>query len=298
MGVILYFLVLKPVSLLPTRVLYYLSDFMYLLVFHVFKYRRKVVAMNLRNSFPNKTEAERLTIEARFYHHLCDLIIESIRNFSISKTEILRRCPVTNPEIFDTYAMQGKSLIIVSGHYNNWELAAMACGPQIVHHTIGIYSPLSDAFMDKKAKASRSRFGLEMVSKKIVKETFEKQKGQLTATMFGADQSPSNATKAYWTTFLNQDTAVMFGTEKYAVEYNYPVIYGHISKIRRGYYTMTFTTLEDNPATAPYGSITEKHTRMLEQHIIEAPEYWLWTHKRWKRKRAEATQSTSEIANT
>lgn len=289
MSAILYYLVMKPVSLLPLSILYYVSDLMYVLLFHVFKYRRKVVVTNLRNSFPEKTEAERRRIEARFYHHLCDLIIEAIRNFSISKAEIIRRCPVTNPEVFEHYAAQGKSIILVSGHYNNWELAAMACGPQVVHHTIGIYSPLSNAFMDKKAKASRSRFGLEMVSKRIVKETFEKYKGQLTATMFGADQSPSSAAKAYWTTFLNQDTAVTFGTEKYAAEYDYPVVYGYIQKLRRGYYQMSFIPLEDHPADAPFGAITELHTRILEQHILAQPEYWLWTHKRWKRKRVEAT---------
>lgn len=287
MSKVLYYLVLKPVSMLPAPILYMLSDFLFLVLYRFIGYRKKVVRTNLKNSFPEKSERERQIIEAKFYHHLFDLILEGIRNFSISKAELIRRCPVTNPEIFEYYAKHHKSLIIVSGHYNNWELAAMACGPQIAHHPIGIYSPLKDPFMDKKAKDSRSKYGLEMISKKIVKEVFEKYRNRLTATMFGADQSPSNAAKAYWTTFLNQDTAVMFGTEKYAVEYNYPVIYGHITKLRRGYYNMTFTTLEDNPADSPYGSISEKHTRMLEQHILEAPEYWLWTHRRWKRKKEE-----------
>lgn len=290
MSKILYYLVLKPVSWLPSPALYVLSDFLFLVLYRIVGYRKKVVRTNLKNSFPDKSEQERRAIEAKFYHHLFDLILEGIRNFSISEAELLRRCPVTNPEIFEYYAANNKSVIIVAGHYNNWETAAMACAKQIVHHPIGIYSPLSDPFMDKKAKDSRSKYGLEMVSKKLVKETFEKYRGQqLTATMFGADQSPSNAAKAYWMRFLNQDTAVTFGTEKFAVEYDYPVVYGYIQKLRRGYYQMTFIPLEDNPTAAPYGSITEKHTRMLEQHILEAPEYWLWTHRRWKRKREEGS---------
>ncbi len=289
MGRLLYYLVLKPISLLPAFILYGLSDVLFVILYYIVKYRRKVVSTNLRNSFPQKTESEIRAIESKFYRHLCDLMLEGIRNFSISKAELIRRCPIVNPEFFDSYLAQGKSVIIVAGHYNNWETAAMAYAPQIAYHPIGIYSPLADPFMDKKAKDSRSRYGLEMVSKKIIKETFEKYRNRLTATMFGADQSPSNATKAHWMTFLNQDTAVLFGTEKFAVEYDYPVVYGHIAKIRRGHYQISFTTIEDNPTTAPYGSITEKHTRMLEQYILEAPEYWLWTHKRWKRKREDGS---------
>ncbi len=285
MSRILYYLVLKPVSLLPSPLLYALSDFLFVVLYRMVGYRKKVVRNNLKNAFPNKSKQERRIIEGKFYHHLFDLIVEGIRNFSISKEELLRRCPITNPEVFEQYAAQNKSLILVAGHYNNWEIAAMACGPQFPHHPIGIYTPIADPFMDKKAKASRSKYGLEMVSTKIVKKVFEQYQGQLTATMFGADQSPSNAGNAHWMTFLNQDTAVLWGTEKYAKEYDYPVIYGHIAKLRRGYYEMTFTTIEDHPTTTPVGYITEKHTRILEQHILEKPEYWLWTHRRWKKKR-------------
>ncbi|MFN7117621.1 MAG: lysophospholipid acyltransferase family protein [Saprospiraceae bacterium] len=285
MSRILYYLIMKPASLLPLPLLYVLSDFLYLLLYRLIGYRKKVVRTNLKNSFPDKSEAERLSIERKFYRHLFDLMVEAIRNFSIPKAELLRRCPVTNPEIFEYYKQLNKKIIIVAGHYNNWELAAIACGLQIIYPTMGIYSPFSDKFMNERAIASRGRFGMELVSKKLVKDYFERNKNRLSAVMFGADQSPSNAAKAYWTTFLNQDTAVMFGTEKYAVEYDYAVVYGHVQKLRRGYYQMTFIPLEDHPTTAPYGSISEKHTRMLEQHILEAPEYWLWTHKRWKRKR-------------
>ncbi len=288
MSRILYYLLLKPLSYLPLFVLYVLSDGIYVLLYRVAGFRKKVVLNNLRNSFPEKSEAEILDIAAKFYQHLCDIIIEAIRMFSMPKEELLRRCPVTNPEIFDHYATQGKSVIIVAGHYNNWELAAVACGPQVSHNTMGIYHPLSDTFMDEKLQRSRSRFGLELVHKKEVKQYYEDNKHRLIASMYGSDQSPSNAQRAYWMTFLNQDTAVAYGAEKYAKEYDQPAVYGAISKLRRGYYEMTFHPLEDHSAESPYGRITELHTQMLEKQIIEAPQYWLWTHKRWKKKREEA----------
>lgn len=287
MSLIIYYLLIKPLSLLPLPILYIFSDGLFVLLYFIIGFRKKVVFTNLSNSFPDKNKIEIKQIARQFYQHFCDLMVESIRMTSISKEELLRRCPVVNPEIFEPYARQGKSVIITAGHYNNWELAAVACDPQIAHHTMAIYHPLSDAFLDKKLLKSRSRFGLEMVDKKLVKDFFEYNKDRLTASMFATDQSPSNARKAYWTSFLSQDTAVLFGAEKYAKEYNYPVIYGAITKLRRGYYEMSFQLLEENPAGTPYGHISELHTRALEAQILQAPPYWLWTHKRWKRKREE-----------
>ncbi len=290
MSRILYYLLLKPLSYLPLPTLYVFSDALFVLLYRIAGFRQKVVLTNLTNSFPEKNAAEIRQIAADFYRHLCDVIVEAVRMFSIPKAELLRRCPVTNPEIFEQYATQGKSVLIVAGHYANWELAAVACGLQIPHHTVGIYHPLSNAFMDARLQQSRARFGMELVHKKEVKAFFKANTHRLTATMFGADQSPSNSHKAYWTTFLHQDTAVMYGTEKYAREYDYPVLFGTVNKLRRGYYQMSFHTIHDHPAASPYGAISEGHTRALEDLIRQAPQYWLWTHKRWKRQRP-VTQS-------
>jgi KDO2-lipid IV(A) lauroyltransferase len=131
---------------------------------------------------------------------------------------------------------------------------------------------------------SRCQFGLKLISRSEVKAFFA-QENQLTATIFGSDQSPSIAKKVYWTRFLNQDTPVMFGVEKFAKEKNYPVIYGGMTKVKRGYYEFKLEVLFDEPSKAAYGEITEVHTKRLEEQIIEDPQYWLWTHKRWKRKR-------------
>lgn len=289
----LYYLFLKPLSRLPLSVLYYLSDFMNFLFTWIIPYRRKVVLENLKNSFPGKTEAEITQICKAFYRHLCDVIVECIRLFSMSETEVVSRCKILNPAFFEPYTKAGKSLIIISGHYNNWELAAVGFSPQIKHKSIGIYKPLKSDFFNKKFHQSRGKYGLGLVPIKEVRASFEANINRLTAVFFGADQSPSRTTNVHWMDFLNQDTAVLYGSERYAKEYNYPVIFARILKARRGYYEVEFETIENNPVDTPVGWITERHTRALEELIRQEPQYWLWTHKRWKRKKIVNTNVLS-----
>ncbi|MGB1242309.1 MAG: lysophospholipid acyltransferase family protein [Chitinophagales bacterium] len=287
MSQILFYLIIKPLSLLPIGVLLRISDFMYLILYYVVGYRKKVVFANLQNSFPNKSLKEIKIIQKQFYQHLCDLVVESIRIFSISKEEIIKRCKVVNPEIFDEYYQRGQSILVTAGHYNNWEMMAVGCNPQIPHQMMGIYSSLSNPFFDKKMKDSRAKFGIDLVAKKEVKAYFADNASRPTASFFGTDQSPPSGKRAHWMEFLNQDTAVLFGTEKYAKEYNCPVLFGYIKKVKRGYYEMEYVTVEDEPLQTAKGEITEKHTRLLEEEIKNLPQYWLWTHKRWKRKRSD-----------
>lgn len=284
---LLYYLILKPLSFLPLSILYLLSDFLYLLLYKIFRYRQKVVRANLVNSFPGKSLQEIKKIEREFYSHFCDLIIESIRLFSISEKELKQRSKIVNPEmILDLYE-QGRGVIMVAGHYNNWEMAATIMGAQVKHQVIGIYTPMSNKFFDKKFKKSREKFGIEMVSKKIVKDEFEKHKGSPTITLFATDQSPTYSKNVHWTNFLHQPTAVFLGAERFAREYELPVVFGYIKKIRRGYYELNFVLMEAQSSETDDGEITEKHTRWLEKQIEEIPQFWLWTHKRWKRKMKE-----------
>ena len=283
----MYYLVVKPLSLLPLPVLYRISDLLFVLLYYVAGFRKKVVWGNLRNSFPGKSPAALKSIMRRFYRHMCDLLAESIRMFSLSKEEAIRRCPLVNPELLQAHYNAGKSVVLAAGHYNNWELAALAFDVQAPHTTIGIYTPLTDPFFERKVQESRGKYGMVLLPKQQTADFFEQQKEALNLYLMGADQSPTYAKKVYWMTFLDQETAVAFGTEKYAKQYDYPVVFGHIRKLRRGYYEMWFEDVETKPLEAPYGSITEAHTRILEQDILAAPEYWLWTHKRWKRKRKE-----------
>lgn len=286
MSKIVYYLLIVPLSRLPLQVLYVLSDIIFFLAYRVLKYRRDIVWSNVRNSFPSKSEEDIKHIVKGFYRHFSDLIIESLKIFSITKEEAIDHCKVVNPEVLDELYAKGKQAILVGGHYNNWEIAALILNAQIKHQIAGIYTPLTNPFFENKFKSSRSKYGTHLVPKNKVNAHFKKEHADLNITVFGADQSPTFIRKnTYWTNFLNQDTAVMFGTEKFAVEYDLPVVFLSISKVKRGYYQMSFTMLEEHPIESDYCSITEKHTRMLEKQILEHPEFYLWTHKRWKHKR-------------
>ncbi len=296
MSRILYYLLLKPLSYLPLGVLYYVSDFLYLILYRLVGYRKKVVFENLRNAYPDKTPAEIQILGSKFYRHFCDVIVESVRFFSIPRKQVIERFKLVNPEILDQFHQEGRNIMITAGHYNNWELAVIAFDTQSQYNGVTIYAPLANKFLDQKLKASRSQFGLRMISKKESRNFFQNEfpdgeNSALCAVIFGSDQSPSSSKKAHWTNFLNQDTAVAFGAEKYAKMTNSPVIFAHIDKIKRGYYQARFEVVEADPVNAAPGSITEKHTRLLEEEINAAPQYWLWTHKRWKRKRSEIDQA-------
>jgi len=284
---LLYYIVLKPLSFLPLGALYGFSDFLNLVLYKAFKYRQKVVRDNLINSFPGKSTAEIEEIERKFYHHFCDLIVESIKLFSISEKELKKRATVLNPDVLNALFDQGKSTIISAGHYNNWEMGSAILSRFIKHHVVGIYAPMSNPFFNDKFLKSRGRFGLEMLNKNAVKEGFEKNKHLQTTTLFATDQSPTHSKIVHWTTFLNQPTAVLLGSERFAREYDFPVIYSYISKPKRGYYEIELKVMEPNPVSTKVGEITENHTRWLEKQIEAAPEFWLWTHKRWKRKMKE-----------
>ncbi|VXD16368.1 lysophospholipid acyltransferase family protein [Marinoscillum sp. 108] len=285
MARIFYYLIIKPLSFLPMWALYVLSDLLYLVMRCGLTYRKKVVFSNLSLAFPDKPHEEIRAIAWKFYRHFCDLLAESVRLFSISKEEAIARFKVVNPEVLDALALQSKSALLVGGHYNNWELFAVATAPQIPHQLLGIYTPLTNAFFERKFSESRSKFGLVLVPKKMVKETFEHYRNHLTVTTFAIDQSPRKSQKVYWTRFLGQDTAVHFGAEKYAKYYHYTVVYGSARKVKRGYYELRFELIEANAPEAHEGSITERMTHLLEHQIHESPEYWLWTHKRWKLKK-------------
>ncbi len=280
----LYYGVIIPISFLPFRLLYVLSDFLFFLFYYVFNYRKKIILGNIQRSFPEKSNKEHIEICKKFYHHFCDLILESVKIFSISEKEVLKRVICKNPEVINKYYDQGKSVIIAGGHYNNWELFAVAIDSLIKHKTIGIYKPLSNLYFDKKMRETRSKYGLQMISTKSVKQVFEQEVNHLTATIFAIDQSPSNPKSAHWMKFLHQDTAVLFGTEKFAKQYNYPVVYGRINKEKRGHYSFEIFDVVEHPLSAAHGEITEKVTHLLEKDILHIPQYWLWSHRRWKHK--------------
>lgn len=293
----LYALFILPISRLPMPLLYVLSDGLFAVVYYAVRYRRRVVAENLARSFPEKTEIERRRIARDFYRHFCDLIVESLKGFTVSDAEIRRRFRVVNPEILAPYFNAGRSIVLAGGHYGNWEWLAVAMRQQIPHRAVAIYKPLSNRFLDGKMRATRGKYGLEMITMREVPGFFREAAANPAtvpyAMIFGSDQSPGDPRKAHWMTFLGQDTGVPFGAEKYAREYDLPVFFGVIRKIRRGEYAFEFQRVTDRPREAAPGTIVEEITRRLESEIRKEPRYWLWSHRRWKHRRPIAGSPAS-----
>ena len=285
MSAIVYYLIIKPISFLPFPLLYLVSDFIYLIMYYVISFRKKIVRGNLLRSFPEKKLSEIKVIERKFYKHLADIILESLKLFSISKNQLQKRFVIQNPEVLNHFYDLGKSVIIVAAHYNNWEMAGTSFDFQIKHNTLGIYSPFTNEFFNKKTVKSRSKFGAILIHHHMVMRFMVRYQNQRTATVFGIDQSPPSTRHVFWNTFLNQDTAWVAGAELLAKKFNYPVIYAHFIKLKRGYYEAVFELLEENPARTADGEVTKKYSHYLEQKIVEKPEYWLWSHRRWKRQR-------------
>ena len=284
---LLYYLVILPISILPYPLLYGFSDIVYLILFRLVGYRKSVVRTNVERSFPDMTVERRNEVVQKFYHHLCDLVLETIKGFTISKRQLRKRFKMRNPELLEHYFEEGRSVVFVGGHYNNWEILALGVGFDIQHLPIGIYKPLNNKFFNDRLLKTRQRFRLGMVPIKDVKEMFKKGFDEPSGIIFGMDQSPSNPARSHWMEFLNQDTAVSYGAEKYAREYNMPVLYCTIHKMRRGYYEGQLRPVTDDPSKNAKGEIIEKSTRILEADILNIPQYWLWSHKRWKAKRPQ-----------
>jgi len=268
--------------IIPFRILYFISDLVYLLVFYAVGYRKKVVLKNLRNSFPDKTESEILVIAKGFYHHLTDILIESLKAFTMTEDEVIKRYRYKNTDFLEAFHKQGKSVICVAGHYNNWEWGGIASGKQLSHLPVGFYKPLSNKRIDAFVRRTRVQGRSVLVSILNTATVFETDYKEPAIFYMVADQSPSSPRMAHWMNFLNQDTAVLHGPEKYARFYNMPVAYAWARKIKRGHYEVEFSLLVENPQATPKGAISEAFMKTLEKAILEAPQFYLWSHKRWK----------------
>ena len=287
---ILYYGVIIPISLLPHPLLYALSNFVYLVMYRLIGYRKEVVSANLRGAFPDRSADELNKIERKFYRHFCDLVLESLKNFTISERQASKRMHHINPEVINDYAAQGRSTILSGGHYNNWELWAVEAGTTLDPLIVGIYKRLSNAYFDKKMRDTRGRHGLKLIPTKEVAREMENLKGTITTSVYAIDQSPANPKRAYWMNFLGRETACFYGPEKYAQKDNSPVIFAHTRKVKRGYYEVEYEVVFDQPENTEYGEIIRTVNRMLEKDIREVPEYWLWTHRRWKHTRPEGNE--------
>jgi Kdo2-lipid IVA lauroyltransferase/acyltransferase len=275
--------ILYCVASLPFWLLYKVSDFMYFLI-RLSGYRKQVVLKNLRNSFPEKSEKEIKSLCAAYYRYLCDLTLETFKTIKMTKAETLERCIFHHQDWLTKLHEEKKSIIIVMGHYGNWEWAGPSFTLNTPFQLVVIYRPLSHPYFEKMMVGMRTRFGTRITPVEKTLRDMVAFKEEITATAFIADQT-ATAKNAYWTNFLNQDTAVFTGPEKLARRFNYPVVYMHVQCMRRGYYEVTPELLFSTPQEAGENEISEVFTKRLEQEIIRDPAYWLWSHKRWKHKR-------------
>jgi Kdo2-lipid IVA lauroyltransferase/acyltransferase len=283
MSKLIYYLVLAPLSKLPLTLLYIGADFVYVLFRTVWPYRKTVIESNLKNSFPEKSASEIKTIRNRFYRHLADLLVEGIRNFGISKKELQSRISVENPQVMQQLLDKKRNILLVGGHYGNWEWVITSQALLFEQHAIGLGKPLTNSYFDTKINALRGRFGMDIVHAKNYKEFISKPYDHGFAMLTLSDQAPGDSLRSYWMNFLNQQTPVLYGAEQMAHEYDLSVVFFSLKKLKRGHYSMHLELICESPKGLTYGEITEKHTRLLEAQIMEKPEFWLWSHKRWKR---------------
>lgn len=281
----LFYTLVWIITLLPLRVLYILSDFLYLILFFFPGYRKKVVSTNLKNAFPEKTNAERRAIEKKFYRHLADMFIETTKIIHLSEKENRERFTIENPELLSRLFSEGKDIIAVLGHYNNWEL--MTVLPRLFDYNfISVYKPLKNKYFERLLNSFRSRYGNVLTPMSmVIREIISHKKNNIrTFTVLLSDQTPAKGDIQFWTHFLSQDTPVYLGAEKIARKYGMAVVFLNYRKVKRGYYSMKYEIICENAADMPEYAVTEAHVKRLEEIIRENPEYWIWSHRRWKHK--------------
>ena len=275
------------ISLLPMRLLYVLSDVAYPFVFAF--YRRKLVRQQLTECFPEKTIKEIKAIEHAFYHHFCDLVVEMIKQFSMSKEEMMRRMVfVDGDKAFSNFSSEQPILFLMLGHFGDWEwIASLAYWTEA--YCSQVYHPLTDDVFDKLFLDLREHYGGECIPmRKTVRRLLQlnAKKRPVICGMI-ADQQPRWDAIHHFCQFLGHDSAVFIGTEELAKKFNSLVYYGSVRCIRRGYYECQLIPITINPQEMPDYEITDKYMELLEADIRQHPELWLWTHKRWTRTKEE-----------
>lgn len=281
---ILVYPILWLISILPFRLLYLFSDFCYVLVYYIIGYRKKVVKENLALAFPEKSEAERLQIEKKFYHHLCDMFCEMIKSLTISNASLRKRFTFTNVELLKAYEQKGQSIMLLSGHYANWEWMNIL-SDYVSFKGFGVYKKLQNKYFDKLVRDIRGKWDAELIpTKKTFKIIKENQdKGLLGIYFMVSDQSPKPQNTYFWTDFMGVTVPCFTGFEVLARRFQMPFIYFKIEKVKRGHYQATFIPLaEENINDLPEYEGTKLFYQELEKQLYEAPEYYFWIHKRWK----------------
>ena len=292
LGYILVYPLLWVLSILPFKLLYFVSDVVYVLVYRIVGYRTQTVRENLKLVFPNKSNEEINTITKKFYHHMCDMFLEMIKSMSISTESLKKRFIITNPEELKRLEALDKSIILMYGHYASYEWS-IVIENYINFKGYGVYKRLKNKYFDRLARNIRSKFNTTLIH---TKETFDRltevnAENQRVIVAFISDQSPKAISALYWTEFMGIKVPCYVGAEALAKKLNYSVACLKVKKQKRGYYTAEFLTLAEDATAYKNYEITDMFLRQVEQQIKEAPEFYLWTHKRWKHRDHVPTQS-------
>jgi KDO2-lipid IV(A) lauroyltransferase len=287
----LVFVIIYPIlwiiSILPFRLFYLFSDFVYFLVYYVIGYRKKTVRKNLAMALPHLTEKERLVIEKKFFQHMCDMFLEMIKTISISEKEMEKRFQFKNLEVYKQLEAEGKSIALIASHYASYEWV-VSMNKYISFKGIGIYKKIANPHFDKLVHKIRSKFKAQLVTTKETKATIVRNHRENILCVYGfaSDQTPRLSKRNYWSNFMGIVTPVHIGAEALAKEFDMNVIFLKVKKLKRGHYEASFEVLANgNTQSIPDYEITETYLRKVEQQILETPEYYLWTHKRWKHRR-------------
>ena len=280
---ILFYPIIWLISILPFPVFYLFSDVVCFLTYRVIGYRKKTVRENLALALPHLSETERRTIEKKFYSHMCDLFLEMIKTLSISQQEIEKRFTFSNLEVYLELEKKNKSIAVLCAHYASYEWV-VSMNYHINHKGFGIYKKIANPYFDKLVKKIRSKFKAELITTKEAIPTIADNynKGILSLYGFASDQSPKKNAAYHWAPFMGHEVPVHTGAEMLSKRFDMNVIFLRTKKIKRGYYEASFEVLSDDVKAVPNYEITDRFLQLVEQQILEAPEYYLWTHKRWK----------------
>jgi Kdo2-lipid IVA lauroyltransferase/acyltransferase len=269
-------------SILPFRILYLFSDGIAFVMEHIIRYRKDVIIQNLKNSFPEKTDAERKAIMKGFYQNFADIIMETFKSMRLTREEAIKRVKIRDRELFDQFYKEQRNVMVVLGHYANFEWVALTFPLTVKQACYAVFQPLKNNHFNRKVVQIRERFGLTLFP---MKQTYYYMIQNPTPnSMYGfmADQSPQKERIKYWTKFMNQYTGVHLGVENLARKLDMSVLFLEVHRVKRGFYELQPVLITNRPAEMAPNQITELHVQALERMIRHKPEDWLWSHKRWK----------------
>ncbi len=271
-------------QLIPFRLVHLCASILAFLLQYLVKYRVAVVRQNLKNAFPSYTNAALKEIEKKFYLNFCDVLLENIKLNSISKSTVRKRMKFLNPEVFSDLAETGKGAMLIGAHYNNWEWMGLSLSTYLHEKMFSVYKPLNNTQSDRLMRSARARFGANIIPMLQFPKVVLKNKNRGAVHLMIADQSPHRSKLDFFFTFLNQDTPVYLGAEKLMKAANLNLYFVEVHRVKRGFYEMKIVPLTEQ-STNEKGQATKMHLSHLEKMIINQPESWLWSHRRWKHSR-------------